>query len=136
MVVDHVHLLQVPGRDYRLGLNVALTQIKHMAIEHGCTIMLLAQLRRPSTERVGNPRPTIHDLRESGGIGDIADYVLLLHRDQDEAGNHLPSGVLIVEKVRDGAGASEIPVRFDTRSYRFKTDTGFMAGMPNGREIA
>lgn len=142
VVVDHVHLLDVPGSgdNYRLNLNAALTQAKHMAVEHGVTLVLLAQLRRPSTNNKTNaplPRPTKHDLRESGGLGDIADYVLLLHRDEDEDGGEMTTGAVIVDKVRDGSGTGDIDVRFDTKRYRFVEDNGFMAGMPNAtREIA
>jgi replicative DNA helicase len=137
VVVDHVHLLRVPGSksDYRISLNDELTRIKHLAVEHGCTVILLAQLNRPR-KGFEKDRPTIHDLRESGGIGDIADYVLLLHREPGEDGYPTNQGVVIVEKVRDGAGACDIPVVFDPRNYRFRESTGFMAGMPGGREIA
>jgi replicative DNA helicase len=131
VIIDHVHLLDVPGgrEGYRLALNSALTQLKHLAVEHGVTMVLLAQLRRPANTHQELPRPTKHDLRESGGLGDIADYVLLLHRDEDEGGNALASGVVIVDKVRDGAGSGDIDVTFDTRTYRFREGATFMAGM-------
>jgi replicative DNA helicase len=127
VVLDHLHLLDVPGSraDYRVALNQELTRIKHMAGEHGCTVILLAQLNRPRKGDEKN-RPTIHDLRESGGIGDIADYVLLLHREPDGSGYPTNQGVVIVEKVRDGAGACDVDVVFDPRSYRFRE--GFLAG--------
>jgi replicative DNA helicase len=130
VVIDHIHLLQILGSDYRLGLNNALTRIKHMAIEHGCSIMLLAQLKRPRPDMLDHP-PTIHDLRESGGLGDIADYVLMLHRDH-ENGVAQNTGSVIVEKVRDGAGSGDIPIRFDTNDYHFKPPA-FIAGTPQGR---
>jgi replicative DNA helicase len=137
VVVDHLHLLKVPGSrsDYRISLNEELTRIKHLAVEHDCTVILLAQLNRPKKGDEAK-RPTIHDLRESGGIGDIADFVLLLHREPNEDGYPSNHGAVIVEKVRDGAGAFDVDVVFDPRNYRFRESTGFMAGMPNGREVA
>lgn len=144
-VIDHVHLLEIPGpgNAYRLGLNTALTRLKHMAIEHGVTLVLLAQLKRPETKpkadgsKPPTPKPNKHDLRESGGLGDIADYVLMVHRDEDENGNELTTGELIVDKVRDGAGTGDIPVIFDTKYYRFKErHVGYVAGAPSGRELA
>lgn len=135
-VIDHVHLLEIPGRDYRLGLNTALTQLKHMAIEHGVTLILLAQLSRPSKDKQ-HDKPNKHDLRESGGLGDIADYVLMVHRDVDDTGAELTTGEVIVDKVRDGAGTGDIPVIFDTKYYRFKQrHVGYVAGSPGGREVA
>jgi len=135
VVLDHLHLLDVPGSksDYRIALNTELTRIKHMAGEHGCTIILLAQLNRPKKGDEAK-RPTIHDLRESGGIGDIADYVLLLHREPGEDGHATNRGVVVVEKVRDGAGACDIDVVFDPRTYRFVE--GYMAGTAIPRRAA
>lgn len=136
VVLDHLHLLDVPGGDaaYRVALNRALTQLKHLAIENGCTIVLLAQLKRPAPGRE-KERPTIHDLRESGGIGDIADYVLLVHREPGHDGYPSNAGVVIVDKVRDGAGACDIDVTFDPRTYRFRE--GYMAGSsPARRDVA
>lgn len=128
VVLDHLHLLDVPGSrsDYRISLNTELTRIKHLAGEHGCTIVLLAQLNRPKKGDEAK-RPTIHDLRESGAIGDIADYVLLLHREPGEQGYASTRGVLIVDKARDGSGACDIDVSFDPRNYHFTE--GYMAGM-------
>lgn len=135
VVLDHLHLLDVPGSrsDYRISLNQELTKLKHMAGEHGVSLVLLAQLNRPKKGDENN-RPTIHDLRESGGIGDIADYVLLLHREVGESGYPTGRGSVIVEKVRDGAGTGDIDVMFDPRSYRFRE--GYMAGMSTPRSAA
>jgi replicative DNA helicase len=128
VVIDHLHLMDVPGgrSEYRIALNQELTRIKHLASEHGCTIILLAQLNRPKKGDEAK-RPTIHDLRESGGIGDIADYVLLLHREPDEQGHATNRGVIVVDKVRDGFGACDIDVTFDPRTYTFRE--GWIAGI-------
>lgn len=136
LVVDHLHLLDIPGRggEYRINLNTALTRLKHAAVEHGITLVLLAQLVKPGQGERGR-RPTIFDLRESNAIGDIADYVLLLHREPGEDGHPSNTGVVIVDKVRDGAGACDIDVIFDPRTYRFTE--GYMAGaFNNTRSIA
>lgn len=120
LVLDHLHLMDVPGSrsDYRVSLNQELTRIKHMAAEHNLTVVLLGQLNRPKKGDEWK-RPTIHDLRESGAIGDIADYVLMVHREY-ENGHQQNHGAVIVEKVRDGSGDGDIEVLFDQRNYRFR----------------
>jgi replicative DNA helicase len=70
--------------------------LKVCAADTGCAIILASQVNRgPAT---GNRMPTIADLRESGGIENDADVVLLLHREDEGAG----SVKLNVGKNRDG----------------------------------
>lgn len=70
--------------------------LKVCAADTRCAIILASQVNRgPAT---GNRMPTIADLRESGGIENDADVVLLLHREDEGAG----SVKMNVGKNRDG----------------------------------
>lgn len=56
---------------------------KHLAKEFDIHVVALAQVNRGSTARE-DKRPTMSDLRESGGIEAFADNIILLHRDEKE----------------------------------------------------
>ena len=71
---------------------------KHLAKEFDCHVLALAQVNRGSTQRA-DPRPTMADLRESGGIEAHADNIILLHRDDEEMEGEIE---MIIEKNRHG----------------------------------
>lgn len=70
---------------------------KHLAKEFDTHVLALAQVNRGSTQRA-DPRPTMADLRESGGIEAHADNIILLHRSDDMEGEI----EFIIEKNRHG----------------------------------
>jgi replicative DNA helicase len=118
VVVDHLHLMDVIGKDYRLGLNDALRLLKTFAIENNIILVLLAQLRRPE-QRSELPEPSLYMLKESGAIEQIADYAIFLHRRSDQHGDAFGDAYMIwTEKQRQGKPASKAEVRF--RDYRFR----------------
>jgi len=130
VVLDHLHLLDLPDAtragEYRIALNQTLTHFKRLAVEHGCTIHLLAQLRRPNERKIEPPR--MSDLKESSAIEQIADYVLFVYRNRDEeSGMVKPTGQLIVAKARDGEGIGKVEVEFDTTRFRFRPSMGMAA---------
>lgn len=71
---------------------------KHLAKEFNTHVLALAQVNRGSTQRA-DPRPTMADLRESGGIEAHADNIILLHRDDQEMEGEIE---FIIEKNRHG----------------------------------
>lgn len=71
---------------------------KHLAKEFDTHVLALAQVNRGSTQRA-DTRPTMADLRESGGIEAHADNIILLHRDDQEMEGEIE---LIIEKNRHG----------------------------------
>lgn len=122
VVVDHLHLLSLPDAsragEYRIALNSALARFKNLAVEHGCTIHLLAQLRRQNERTIEEPR--LADLKESSAIEQIGDYVLFVYRQRDENGRVLHAGKVIAAKVRDGENIGSVDVAFDRDTHRFR----------------
>lgn len=83
IVIDYLQLMSQQG--FRSGDRVneisAITrQIKILAKELDCVVLLLSQLSRDIEKRT-NHRPQLSDLRESGSIEQDADIVLFLKRD-------------------------------------------------------
>lgn len=65
-------------------------------------------------------RPMLHDLRDAGGIEDVADEVILIHRDDQYEKESIRPGEadLIVAKHRNGA-ERELIVAFQGHYCRF-----------------
>ena len=102
VVIDHLQEVVTPpgeSRAYELGRFVG--ELKDVAIRREKVILLAAQLLRQADERKG---PALGDLKESGGIEEKADVVLLLdypikRRAKDAAPEEL---IVYVAKNRDG----------------------------------
>lgn len=66
------------------------------AAERKVTLLLTSQFNREK----GRNAPTVHDLKESGSIGDAAQNVVLLHREKEAV-------IATVAKVKDGPGVGK-----------------------------
>jgi len=99
IVVDYLQLMT--SRDKRPRHEVVAEfsrQLKIMARELNVPVIALSQLNRASESRE-DKKPSLGDLRESGGIEQDADVVILLHIDENE------TMTLDVAKNRHGAQA-------------------------------
>ena len=78
--IDYLQLMQMDKNENRNQAVGAMTrQLKQMAKEIKCPVVVLSQLNRAADGR----RPTVADLRDSGEIEQNADMVILLHREKD-----------------------------------------------------
>lgn len=113
VVIDHLHILNLPGKNATQEVNQATTAFKGLAKRLGCPVLLLSQLNR-NLESRANKRPIMADLRESGGIEQDADVILFLYRDDyyaDREGrpSEFPGWVeMIVAKQREGEAGKTI----------------------------
>jgi len=93
--IDYLQLMQMDKNENRNQAVGAMTrQLKRMAKEIKCPVVVLSQLNRAADGR----RPTVADLRDSGEIEQNADMVILLHREKDTD----TQTVAIVGKNRHG----------------------------------
>lgn len=85
VVVDHIHLMDFPGKEaYRINMNRAMSIFKsEIANRMKCGIVLLAQLRKKETD-APNQRPRKDDIRESKAIENIADWIFLMARTDED----------------------------------------------------
>jgi replicative DNA helicase len=82
--IDYLQLMEAPGHGGRDGnrtqeMTYISRSIKSIAREQKLPVIALAQLNRSVESRQGN-KPRMSDLRESGGIEQDADAVMLIHR--------------------------------------------------------
>lgn len=112
LVVDYVQLVRtdLPSRTREQEVAEVSRQLKALALELDCVVILPAQLNRGSVQRA-DPRPTMSDLRDSGQLEQDADAVILLHRPLDAEGKPTGQILFIVDKNRHGPTA-EISLRW------------------------
>ncbi|CAB4130488.1 replicative DNA helicase [uncultured Caudovirales phage] len=86
VIIDYLQLMGSAnngGRDNRTQEVGALSRgLKLMAREFKTPFLVLSQLSRATETRVGNHRPQLSDLRESGGIEQDADLVAFIFREE------------------------------------------------------
>jgi replicative DNA helicase len=99
VIIDYLQLVAPADTKEQRERQVAriAEDCKHLAKEFDTHVLALAQVNRGSTQRA-DPRPTMADLRESGGIEAHADNIILLHRSDDMEGEI----EFIIEKNRHG----------------------------------
>ncbi len=91
VVIDHLQLIESGKQEKRYGSRVQelaeiTSQLKDMAIQLKCPVLVLSQLSRAIEQR-DDKRPTLPDLRDSGTIEQDADMVMALYRDAYYSGN-------------------------------------------------
>lgn len=112
LVVDYVQLVRTDTASRTREQEVAEVsrQLKALALELDCVVVLPAQLNRGAVQR-SDPRPTMSDLRDSGQLEQDADAVILLHRPMTPEGKPTGRIEFIVDKNRHGPTA-EISLRW------------------------
>ncbi|NWK59826.1 replicative DNA helicase [Acinetobacter sp. SwsAc2] len=83
VLVDYLQIMKTTKPFAREDLKIAYFtgELKAMAKEFNCVIVLLSQLNR-ELEKRPNKRPVLSDLRESGAIEQDADQIIFLYRDE------------------------------------------------------
>ncbi|EKT4090776.1 AAA family ATPase [Stenotrophomonas maltophilia] len=78
VVVDHLHEMSLPGKKSEADeRGQALRDLKGLAKFLNCPVVVLAQLNRDGAK---GARPKVTDIRGSGGIEEVADVILFVHR--------------------------------------------------------
>lgn len=102
-VLDYLQLMRGDGDNRNQELEGITRGLKALSKELGIPIIALSQLSRKCEERT-NKRPLLSDLRESGGIEQDADVVLMIYRDEVYTPDSDDKGTaeIIIAKQRQG----------------------------------
>lgn len=103
--IDYLQIMKTTKAFAREDLKIAYFtgELKAMAKEFDCVVVLLSQLNR-ELEKRPNKRPVMSDLRESGAIEQDADQILFLYRDEiyNKESKHQGIAEAILGKNRHG----------------------------------
>ena len=104
VAIDCLQLIDT--EDYKnpvRGLNRVVCELKKLAMELGCPILLLSQIDR-EVEARQDKHPRMSDLRDCGNLEEVADEVMFLYRDDYYYRDSERKGIaeLDVKKSRGG----------------------------------
>lgn len=111
VVIDHLQEVKLTGkRNEASEMGDAMREFKALQKELGCPVIVLSQLNRDAAK--DGQRPSMVNLKSSGGIEEVADVVVLLHR-WDYYKPNDRSGLVeaIIGKGRDIRTGDIIPLR-------------------------
>lgn len=93
--------------------------LKRLARTHGIPIVVVSKLNRVPEQRLSK-RPMLHDLRNAGDIEDVADEVVMIHREDMYESESLRPGEADLDVVKNRHGATRlITVAFQGHYARF-----------------
>ncbi|MEA2568280.1 MAG: replicative helicase [Acidobacteriota bacterium] len=122
VMVDYLQLMSVKGKVE--SRNQEISQIsrglKAIAKELNCPLISLSQLSRRPEQRMGDHRPQLADLRESGSIEQDADLVAFIYRDEVYNKETEEKGIaeIIIAKQRNGPiGDFKLVFRHDITKF-------------------
>jgi len=105
-------------KDERIALMEYIRKIKEMANRMNIAFVIVSQIRRLPSGSDYNRPPDLYDLKGSGSLEQMADIVLLLHKETDNR-DGIESHFLNIAKNRHGQTCKG-QVLFEGRSYRFR----------------
>ena len=127
LIIDYLQLIEVTdraaGENRTQQVSHISRSLKNLARELGCPIIALSQLSR-STEQRNPPIPILSDLRDSGGIEQDSDIVLMLYRQvmyNEDCDNPGETDVF-VRKNRNGP-TGRVSLFFDEAKMSFRDRT-------------
>lgn len=119
VVVDFLQMMRGEGDNMAQKVGGNARSLKDLAKEFKLPVICLSQLSR-AVEQRQDKRPMESDLKESGGIEEAADEVILMYRDERYNPNTEKRGIaeLDLSKNRDGV-TGFVEVLFRGEFYRF-----------------
>ena len=134
VVIDYLQLMSSRGRNENRNQEVSAISrgLKLMAKDLDVPFVVLSQLSRASETRVGDHKPQLSDLRDSGSIEQDADLVGFIFREEvykRDREDIKGLADLIIAKQRNGP-IGTVPLRFLGQFTRFENRAEDLADIP------
>ena len=124
VVIDYLQLMSSRGRSENRNQEVSAISrgLKLMAKDLDVPFLVLSQLSRAAETRIGDHKPQLSDLRDSGSIEQDADLVMFIFREEvykRDREDLRGLADLIIAKQRNGP-IGKVPLRFLGQFTRFE----------------
>ena len=124
VVIDYLQLMSSRGRTENRNQEVSAISrgLKLMAKDLDVPFLVLSQLSRAAETRIGDHKPQLSDLRDSGSIEQDADLVMFIFREEvykRDREDLRGLADLIIAKQRNGP-IGNVPLRFLGQFTRFE----------------
>lgn len=118
VIIDYIQIVtsKFPFSDNRQRIDHISRLLKQTAKQTGAHILSLSQITR-----AGKDRPTMSDLKESGGLEQDSDYIMLLYREyvNDKSAQIKPEATTLTLDKNKFGRTGEIEMHFDGVHQRF-----------------
>lgn len=118
VIIDYIQIVtsKFPFSDNRQRIDHISRLLKQTAKQTGAHILSLSQITR-----AGKDRPTMSDLKESGGLEQDSDYIMLLYREyvNDKSAQINPEATTLTLDKNKFGRTGEIEMNFDGVHQRF-----------------
>ena len=132
--IDYLQLMTGKGQNREQEVSGITKRLKELAKELDVPIDLLAQLNR-SCEARQDKRPMMSDLRESGGIEQDADFVIMLYRDEYYSPDTTPDPNMIELLIRKARRAQPCTVKLGWKWGRIFNEIPTRTANMIGRDV-
>ncbi len=135
VVIDYLQLMSSRGRSENRNQEVSAISrgLKLMAKDLDVPFLVLSQLSRAAETRIGDHKPQLSDLRDSGSIEQDADLVAFIFREEvykRDREDLRGLADLIIAKQRNGP-IGNVPLRFLGQFTRFENRAEDLPEEPN-----
>ena len=134
VIIDFVQIITSRKSfvDNRQRIDHISQMLKTAAKKTACCIVTLSQVTR-----AGKDKPTMSDLKESGGLEQDSDYVILLYREfvNNKSGNVTPEKTIVTLDKNKFGNTKELEYRFDGRHQRFTEVSDDSLSRPVTKEV-
>lgn len=118
VIIDYIQIVtsKQPYESNRQRIDYISRLLKQTAKQTGAHILSLSQITR-----AGKDRPTMSDLKESGGLEQDSDYIMLLYREyvNDKSAQIKPEATTLTLDKNKFGRTGEIEMHFDGMHQRF-----------------
>ena len=115
--VDILHNIAHDDEKDMRNIGLALNQVTKPGLGD-CALLATVHLNEARAMGAKLPRPVSRDIRQSGMLKNQADYVMFVHREQDDNGVPQEDGAIYFTKARNGELGGQ-DVRFNARRMEF-----------------
>lgn len=118
VIIDYIQIVtsKQPHESNRQRIDYISRLLKQTAKQTGSHILSLSQITR-----AGKDRPTMSDLKESGGLEQDSDYIMLIYREyvNDKSAQIKPEATTLTLDKNKFGRTGEIEMHFDGMHQRF-----------------